>query len=299
MKYTFILTVLAVSGLIFTGCHPCCQSGTCGSASTAENSSDKDASPAPVVVEEKVTEEVIVEQPSEPATPESSKEAKELDDLAAPEAPTTPDLIEQAEQDTIKDEAKPEAKPEPDTVKDKAKPEVETSSTMTSSDQRMAMPGTNDQWRPETADSVDWIAKEQRSHFLLKPADNSALLEGGQKAGDTYKNFTKQDLVVWERETERMVTEGSRIFHSADELGSTIAVSCDMCHPDGSNTHPETYPKYQVQLGRAALLRDMINWCLENPCRGKPLSGDDPKMRALEAYIQAMRAGTEMQYGKH
>jgi len=30
-----------------------------------------------------------------------------------------------------------------------------------------------------------------------------------------------------------------------------------MCHPDAANTHPETYPKYQVQLQRVALLRDM------------------------------------------
>ncbi len=43
----------------------------------------------------------------------------------------------------------------------------------------------------------------------------------------------------------------------------------------------------------------MINWCLENPCRGTPLSGDSAEMRALEAYILAMRAGKTMQYGKH
>ena len=24
-----------------------------------------------------------------------------------------------------------------------------------------------------------------------------------------------------------------------------------MCHPDAANTHPETYPKYQVQLQRS------------------------------------------------
>jgi len=43
-----------------------------------------------------------------------------------------------------------------------------------------------------------------------------------------------------------------------------------MCHPDGANTHPETYPKFQTQLQRVALLRDMINWCIENPVKGKP-----------------------------
>jgi hypothetical protein len=32
--------------------------------------------------------------------------------------------------------------------------------------------------------------------------------------------------------------------------------------------------------------------------RGKVLSPDDPKMRALEAYITAQRKGTPLDYGK-
>jgi cytochrome c len=71
-----------------------------------------------------------------------------------------------------------------------------------------------------------------------------------------------------------------------------------MCHPDASNTHPGTYPKFQEQLGRVALLRDMINWCIEHPVRGTPLAADDAKMRALEAYIVAQRKGTALEYGK-
>jgi cytochrome c len=82
-------------------------------------------------------------------------------------------------------------------------------------------------------------------------------------------------------------------------VGGTIAVSCDMCHPDAANTHPETYPKYQVQLGRVAMLRDMINWCIQNPVRGKPLADDDAKLKAMEAYIYAKRKGVALEYGKH
>ena len=70
-------------------------------------------------------------------------------------------------------------------------------------------------------------------------------------------------------------------------------------HPDAANTHPETYPKFQPQLGRVALLRDMINWCIEHPVRGKALPSDDPRMRALEAYILAQRRGKTLDYGKH
>jgi len=156
------------------------------------------------------------------------------------------------------------------------------------------------QWKrtnPQRAD--DWVAEEKERHAIRPPADNSHLLKGEQGESHSYGRYTERDILMWAREAEKMVVEGSRIFHSADELGSTVAVSCDMCHPDGSNTHPETYPKFQTQLGRVVLLRDMINWCIESPVRGKRLEPDDPKMRALEAYIYAQRKGTPLEYGKH
>ncbi len=155
-----------------------------------------------------------------------------------------------------------------------------------------------DQWK-RTHPEAHWVQEEKQRHALKPPADNSALLTGEQGKSHTYGNYTERDLLIWNRETEKFVAEGSRIFHSGDELGSTAGVSCDMCHPHAANTHPETYPKYQVQLGRVALLRDMIEWCIENPVRGDHLQADGPKMRALEAYILSQRKGVALDYGKH
>lgn len=151
------------------------------------------------------------------------------------------------------------------------------------------------QWRRKNP-QADWVEEETEKHMVVRPADNSELIGTGQ--GATTGRITPQDVLMWERETYKLAVEGSRIFHSADELGSSIAVSCDMCHPDAANTHPETYPKFQEQLGRVALLRDMINWCIEHPVRGEPLEPDSPKMRALEAYMLAQRKGVELNYGK-
>jgi thiosulfate dehydrogenase len=120
-----------------------------------------------------------------------------------------------------------------------------------------------------------------------------------QQQGDTYASFHERDFKVWQAETQKFVEEGKRIFHSDKLLGGTIGVSCDMCHPDASNTHPETYPKYQVQLQRVALLRDMIDWCIENPVKGKTMDPNDERLRALEAYIIAQRKGVPLDYGKH
>jgi thiosulfate dehydrogenase len=151
------------------------------------------------------------------------------------------------------------------------------------------------QWKQQHPEQ-DWVEEQQERHAINPPADNSALV--GKSQGDTYARITAHDVAVWNRETFKLVAQGSLVFHSADLLGSQIAVSCDMCHPDAANTHPETYPKFQEQLGRVALLRDMINWCIEHPVRGTALAPDDPRMRALEAYILAQRKGAKLDYGR-
>jgi len=151
------------------------------------------------------------------------------------------------------------------------------------------------QWKATNPDS-QWVQEEVEAHQVVTPADNSKLIGTGQSS--TYGTVTQQDVQVWKNETYKTAVYGSKVFHSGDELGSEIAVSCDMCHPRAANTHPESYPKFQPQLGRVALLRDMINWCIEHPVRGKVLAPDDPKMRALEAYLIAQRKGVPLDYGK-
>jgi thiosulfate dehydrogenase len=152
-----------------------------------------------------------------------------------------------------------------------------------------------DAWLKKNPNS-NWAAEERERHTLQPAADNAALVDDTQ--GQTYGRVTQQDVTLWKTETEKLALAGSRVFHSGDELGSTVGVSCDMCHPHAANTHPETYPKFQQQLGRVVLLRDMINWCMQHPVRAKALEADDPRMRAMEAYIYAQRKGKALEYGK-
>ena len=173
------------------------------------------------------------------------------------------------------------------------------------SDQLMA------EWRRKNPsahwdDAVDVAAasdaKDRAQGGSAAPAEKKpagAKSDPEKQNGQIYGAFTERDERIWAATTQQFVTEGEKIFHDAKLLGGTIGVSCDMCHPNAANTHPETYPKFQVQLGRVALLRDMINWCIENPARGKPLHDDDPKLKALEAYIIAQRKGVPLEYGKH
>ena len=109
--------------------------------------------------------------------------------------------------------------------------------------------------------------------------------------------FTQKDQERWEKEYMSVVAKGRELWTSPT-LG-TNNVACAQCHPNAANTHPETYPKFQKQLGRVIALREMINWCLQQPLEGKPLALDDPKMVALEAYIAYERRGVPLAPGKH
>lgn len=119
----------------------------------------------------------------------------------------------------------------------------------------------------------------------------------GHAAGLQADEFTDEDLARWQQEYRAVVEKGDKLFHGG--LSSVNTVSCDQCHPNASNTHPETYPKFQQQLGRVAELWEMINWCIQNPLESEPLAADDPRMTALQAYIAEERRGAILAPGKH
>lgn len=109
--------------------------------------------------------------------------------------------------------------------------------------------------------------------------------------------FTDEDVARWMAQFELVATEGRRLWTSP-EIG-TNGVACAQCHPNATNTHPETYPKFQKQLGRVAQLWEMINWCIRNPLEGEDLAADDPRMIAMQAYAYKERRGVKLDPGKH
>jgi thiosulfate dehydrogenase len=151
-------------------------------------------------------------------------------------------------------------------------------------------------WR-KTEGEVRWAAWTAEASAMAAPPQAPAA-PAAAPAGQPTK-FTARDQMLWKREEKKWIDDGYKAFHNAKALGGTIGISCDMCHPNTANTHPETYPKYQVQLKKVALLRDMINWCIENPLKGKPLPENDPTLRAVEAYILSDRKGVPLEAGKH
>jgi thiosulfate dehydrogenase len=130
---------------------------------------------------------------------------------------------------------------------------------------------------------------------LLRTLVATALCLAAGAAGAD--EFSKEDLARWQAQFEGVVKEGRTLWTSPD-IGKN-GVVCAQCHPNAANTHPETYPKFQKQLGKVANLWEMVNWCLRNPLEGEPLAADDPRMTAMLAYIAWERRGVKLEPGKH
>ena len=109
--------------------------------------------------------------------------------------------------------------------------------------------------------------------------------------------FTKADVERWEAQFQQVVQQG-RALWTDPKLG-TNGVACAQCHPNGANSHPETYPKFQKQIGKVVTLPEMINWCIRNPLEGQALAVDSAEMTALVAYATWERRGVKLEPGKH
>ncbi|MCF6188186.1 MAG: hypothetical protein L3J49_12030 [Desulfobulbaceae bacterium] len=109
--------------------------------------------------------------------------------------------------------------------------------------------------------------------------------------------YTSADLELWQNEYDAAVKRGRQVF--TDQKLGTNGVVCAQCHPNAANTHPETYPKYQKQLGKVATMAEMINFCIMNPLEGSALALDDQRMVDMQAYITNERKGESLAPGKH
>ena len=138
-------------------------------------------------------------------------------------------------------------------------------------------------------------SKNTSKHIGLLAVAALAFCSATQRAAAD--EFTAADLKNWEEQFAGVVAQG-RALWTDGKLG-TNGVACAQCHPNGANSHPETYPKFQKQMGRVVAFWEMINWCLRNPLEGTPLAADDPKMIALQAYATWERRGVQLAPGKH
>ena len=117
---------------------------------------------------------------------------------------------------------------------------------------------------------------------------------------------TPEQLKAYQDAFMEEVRKGDLLFHgdgaTAKKMGvnlSTTGMACAMCHPMGADTHPHSFPKWQVQVDKFSTLRDMINWCIEKPNQGEKIEGNSDAMKALEAYITWSNTGSVLVPGRY
>jgi thiosulfate dehydrogenase len=141
----------------------------------------------------------------------------------------------------------------------------------------------------------------KRKHYTFSAV--AALLAAGTVLSImmTEPALAKKPFTAAEHEDQRnallaAVAKGDALWHSP-KLGSN-GLACANCHPDASAANPETWPKYQTNLGKVGTLRDMINWCIQVPLEGKTIDPDSDDMIAMEAYATYMSRGIPLSPGK-
>ena len=109
--------------------------------------------------------------------------------------------------------------------------------------------------------------------------------------------FTAAELAAQEKALLAQVDHGRDLWHGTLPSMTSNGLACGNCHPDAAASNPQTFPKFQANLGKVIPLRDMINWCIMVPQMGKALDIDGDDMIAMEAYSFYMHRGIKIEPG--
>lgn len=92
-------------------------------------------------------------------------------------------------------------------------------------------------------------------------------------------------------DSKALMLEAERLWKDAS-LGRA-GFSCSSCHPNGSGLKKEPFPRYIKMAGDILTLDQMINFCMTNPMKGRPLSWQSVEMTGLAAYVREHATGGE------
>lgn len=87
------------------------------------------------------------------------------------------------------------------------------------------------------------------------------------------------------KDSAKLMEMGGKLWNDT-KLG-TSGAACATCHPDGKGLKKALFPKYIKMADDILTLDQMINFCMLNPMKGKPLAWNSVELTALAAYVQA------------
>ena len=87
------------------------------------------------------------------------------------------------------------------------------------------------------------------------------------------------------KDPAKLASKGASLWGDAS-LG-TSGNSCSTCHPNGAGLKSTPWPKFISMADDTLTVDQMINFCMLNPMKAKPLEWNSQKMTALAAYVAA------------
>ncbi len=86
------------------------------------------------------------------------------------------------------------------------------------------------------------------------------------------------------RDRDKLLEMSEKLWNDKN-LGKS-GMACATCHQDGKGLKKTAFPKYIKMADDILSLDQMINFCLSNPMKGKPLQWNSVELTALAAYAQ-------------
>lgn len=120
----------------------------------------------------------------------------------------------------------------------------------------------------------------------------------GQKEAEKMKMDPAAELA-------KSIDNGHKLFN--DSTLGTSGLTCNSCHWEGGTMEGKmqdmvipawdnlapNYPRYFKMAERVFTLEQVVQFCIVNPLKGKPLAWDDRKLTDLTAYCASVKKMVE------
>jgi cytochrome c len=114
-----------------------------------------------------------------------------------------------------------------------------------------------------------------------KDENPCAMKNAKSNAASQNKPIRKEKI----KDYDALVKKGVSLWTDAS-LGKS-GISCSTCHPGGAGLKAEPFPKHIAMADDIITMDQMINFCMTNPMKAKPLQWNSIEMTALASYVKA------------
>lgn len=123
-----------------------------------------------------------------------------------------------------------------------------------------------------------------KSALAANPCVKNPCSAGKAKANTPIRRGLLTDMA-------KLKAHASKLWRDSS-LGTT-GLSCNSCHPRGKGLKAGSWPKKIKMAGDILTLDQMINFCMTNPMKARPLMWNSRRLTALVYYVSTHSKGAK------